>query len=137
MFRIRRFGVIKTANVVALLYVIVVVVIFVPIGLIIAIAGSGTTFPGATGAFAGNAAGIGVLVLGLLLAVFYGILGWIFTAVACLIYNFAARIVGGIEIQLEAVEPPPPPVVWGGSPAGTPSPPVPPAEPPAAAPPAG
>jgi hypothetical protein len=135
MFRIRRFGVIKTANVVAFLYVIIIVVIFVPIGVIFALAGSSTNF-GGTGAFAGNAVGIGVLFFGLLAAVFYGIIGWIFTAIACLIYNFAAGMVGGIEIQLEAVEPPPPPMVWGGS-ATVPAPPAaPPTEPPAGAPPA-
>jgi hypothetical protein len=134
MFRIRRFGVIKTANVVAVLYIIVVVVIVIPIGVLVALAGSRTNF-GGTGAFAGNAAGVSVLVFGLLAAILYGIFGWIFTAIACLIYNFAARIVGGIEIQLEAVEPPPPPVVWGAA-ASVPAPPVnPPAEPPTGAPP--
>jgi hypothetical protein len=137
MFRIRRFGVIRTANVVAFLYVVIVVVIFIPIGVIVAIAGSSSTFGGATGAFTGNAAGIAVLFFGLLAALFYGILGWIFTAIACLIYNFAARVVGGIEIQLEAVEPPPPPVVWSGSPTVAGSPATPPAEPPPAGPPAG
>jgi hypothetical protein len=137
MFRIRRFGVIRTANTAALIYVILVVVIFIPIGLLVAIAGSTTTFPGATGAFTGNAAGIGVLVLGLLLAVFYGILGWIFTAIACLVYNLAARMVGGIEIQLEAVQPPPPPVVWGGTPTVAAPPAPPPVGPPAGGPPAG
>jgi hypothetical protein len=137
MFRIRRFGVIRTANLAALMYVILVVVVVIPIGLLVAIAGSTTTFPGATGAFAGNAAGIGVLVFGLLLAVFYGILGWIFTAIVCLIYNLAARMVGGIEIQLEAVETKPPPVIWSGTPTGSPPPAAPPAAPPPNGPPAG
>lgn len=136
MFRIRRFGVIKTANVVAFLYVIVIVVVFIPIGLIVAIAGSTTTFPGATGAFAGNAAGLGILFVGLLAALLYGILGWVFTAIACLIYNFAAGMIGGIEIQLEAVDPRPAPAVWGGS-TGTQPPGAPPVEPPTNAPPAG
>ena len=78
-------------------------------------------------AFTGNAAGLGIIFFGLLAAVFYGILGWIFTALACLLYNFAAGMIGGIEIQLEAVEPPPPTAVWSGTP--------PPAAPPAAPPP--
>lgn len=106
MFRIRRFGVIRTANIVAFLYVVIVVVLFVPITLIVAIVGSSTSF-------GGNAAGIAVLFFGLLIAIFYGVVGWVFTAVACLLYNFAAGLVGGIEIQLEAVQPPPPPMIWG------------------------
>ena len=126
MFRIRRFGVIRTANVVAFFYVVIVVVIAIPIGLIVAIAApAGGNLPG--GAFTGNAAGLGIIFFGFLAAVFYGILGWIFTALACLLYNFAAGMIGGIEIQLEAVEPPPPTAVWSGTP--------PPAAPPAAPPP--
>lgn len=120
MFRIRRFGVIRTANVVALLYLIVIAVIFVPIALIFAIAVPGTSLGGG-GAFAGNAGALGILFIGLLLAAFYGIVGWIFTALACLLYNFAAGIVGGIEIQLEAVQPPPQATVWGGTPTAPPA----------------
>lgn len=138
MFRIRRFGVIRTANVVAFLYVVIVTVIFVPIALIIAIAAPNAGF-GNTGGFAGNAGALAVLFLWLLIAVLYGIFGWIFTAIACLLYNFAAGMIGGIEIQLEAVQPPPPPPVWGGYQAPTtsapPAPPAAPTEPPSTAPP--
>ena len=136
MFRIRRFGVIKTANTVAFLYVVIVVVIFIPVGIIVALAGTNANFGAGAGAFTGNAAGIALLALGLVVAVFYGIVGWIFTALACLIYNFTARFAGGIEIQLEAVAPPPAPVVWGGSSAAAPPPAGPPAEPPIGGPPA-
>jgi len=67
----------------------------------------------------------------------YGIVGWIFTAIACLLYNFAAGMIGGVEIQLEAVQPPPPPPVWSGYQApAAPPPPAPPTEPPTAVPPA-
>jgi hypothetical protein len=117
MFRIRRFGVIRTANVVAFFYVVIIVVIVVPIGLIVAIAAPGrANLLGGAGAFAGNVVGPGIILIGLLIAVFYGVLGWIFTALACLLYNFAAGMIGGIEIQLEAVQPPPPTAVWSGPP---------------------
>ena len=119
MFRIRRFGVIRTANVVAFLYVIVIAVIFVPLGLIFAVVAPGFGSSG-TG-FAGNAGGLAIVFFGLLLAVFYGIVGWIVTALGCLLYNFAAGMIGGIEIQLEAVQAPPPPAVWGGSPSAPPT----------------
>jgi len=133
MFRIRRFGVIKTANVVAFLYVVIIAIIFVPIALIVAVAAPSADFGNARG-FAGNAGGVAVVFVGLLAAVFYGIVGWIFTAIACLLYNFAAGMIGGVEIQLEAVQPPPPAAVWTGYQSTPPSPP--PSEPPTAAPPA-
>jgi hypothetical protein len=113
--------VIRTANVVAFLYVVIIAVIFVPIGLIFAVAVPSTGVGG--GGFLGNTGGIAIVFVGLLLAVFYGIVGWIFTAIACLLYNFAAGMIGGIEIQLEAVQPPPPVAVWGGTPSAPPPPP--------------
>jgi hypothetical protein len=42
----------------------------------------------------------------------YGLFGWIFTAIVCLIYNLAARWVGGVEVHVEPVAPPPPPPAW-------------------------
>jgi hypothetical protein len=45
------------------------------------------------------------LVGGLLLTVFYTIFGWIFTAIACALYNGVAGRVGGIEIQIESTTP--------------------------------
>lgn len=123
MFRIRRFGVIRTANVVAFLYVVIIAVIVVPIALIFAVAAPSAGIGGQGGGFIGNAGGIAIIFFGLLLAILYGIVGWIVTAIACLLYNFAAGMIGGIEIQLEAVQPPPPAAVWGGTP-GAPSPPA-------------
>ncbi len=121
MFRIRRFGVIKTANVVAFLYAVIVTIIVVPLAVIVALVA-----PGSSGV--GNAGAVAVLFVGLLGVVLYALLGWVFTAIACLLYNFAAGMIGGIEVQLEAVQPPTPKPVWGGLPS-TPS-----SEPPAAGP---
>ncbi len=103
MYSIRRFGVIRTATIVAVMYMVVVAVFFVPIAVIAAIAGAAYTGD-ATG---GGAGLIGTLVLGLLAAVVYGAMGWVFTALACLLYNLAARWVGGIEVQVDRVVPPP------------------------------
>lgn len=133
MFRIRRFGVIRTANVVAFLYVVIIAVIFVPIGLIFAVAIPSAGVGGSGSAFLGNAGGVAIVFFGLLLAVFYGIVGWIVTAIACLLYNFAAGMIGGIEIQLEAVQPPPPSAVWSGT-SNVPPPAPPPGAPPVAGP---
>jgi hypothetical protein len=94
------------------MYVIVIAVFALPIAVGVALFGRGDT--------AGGAAG--VLVLGLLAAAVYGVLGWVFTAIACALYNLAAGWVGGIEVQVEPVAPPPPAPIWG--PTGTASPPT-------------
>lgn len=101
MYRIRRFGVIRTATIVAVMYMIVVAVLFVPIALIAAVAGTAVTGDAA----AGGAGLVGTFALGLLVAVSYGAVGWVFTAAACLLYNLAAGWVGGIELQLDRIEP--------------------------------
>lgn len=110
MFRIRRFGVIRTANIVAAMYLVVIAVIFVPILAIIAAIGARSGL--------GGAGGVGVLLFGLLAAVLYAAVGWVATAIVCVLYNALAGMVGGIEIELEAVEPPPPAAgfsTWGTS----------------------
>ena len=123
MYRIRRFGIVKTATVVAVIY-LVVIAIFFAIALL-AVAVSPQTWPGATVA--------NVAVGGLIVAVIYAFFGWIFTAIACAIYNLAAGWVGGIEVQVEAVAPPPAAPSWGPTYASNPPPPSP-AEPPTAPP---
>ena len=130
MYRIRRFGVIKTATVVAIMYMVIVGVFVAPfalLGLLIAPSQGG----------AGTAAGI--VAFGLLAIFGYGLLGWVFTAVAAAIYNLAARWVGGIEVEIEHVVPPAPPPDWMLTSTGPtpppPSSPPPPASPPASTPP--
>ena len=112
MYQIRRFGVVKTSTIVALMYVIVVAIFFVPAAFLLAAFGRGDT----------SGSVVGVLGVGLLAAALYGILGWVFTAIACALYNLVAGWVGGIEVQVERVDPPAPPPVWG--PSGTASPPT-------------
>ncbi len=105
MFRIRRFSVIRTASVVALMYLLVIAIVLVPILLLVTAVGTAT--PGGLGGQDGGLAVAGVLVIGVLAAVFYGVIGWVFTAIACLVYNAVARWTGGIEVQVDRVEPPP------------------------------
>lgn len=124
MFRVRRFGVIRTANVAALLYVVMVAIIFVPMTVIVALVAPRS-------GMVGNAGAVAMLLLGVVAALFYGLIGWVFTAIACLLYNFVAGLTGGIEIQIEAVQPPAPAPVWGAPPPAPPSP-LPPAGPPEA-----
>lgn len=127
MYRIRRFGIVKTATTVAVLYMVVVAVFLVPFLLLFAAAASNLS----TGV-GDVSVGVGSMVALGLVAIFgYGLVGWVVTAISCALYNLVAGWVGGVEIQLEAVAPPPPVPVWG--PSTTP----PAAPPPAASPPAG
>ena len=85
--QIRRFGVGQTAKVVGALYALMGVV-FVPFVLIAAM-------------FSPNKPGFGAG-FALALPIIYGVLGFIFTAIGCAIYNFVAGLVGGIEVELDA-----------------------------------
>ena len=105
MYRIRRFGVLKTATVVAVMYMLIVGVFVVPF-LLLALVFAPTQGSSAMGGIGG------ILVFGLLAIFGYGLLGWVFTAIGVAIYNLAARWVGGIEVEIETVAPPPPLPTW-------------------------
>ena len=100
MVRIRRFGIIRTANMVAALYAFIAlffaafIVLFGALGVAI---GPRGTIDSQVGAGI-----VGVLILALFVVAFYAIVGWVFTAIACAIYNLVAGWVGGVEIQLES-----------------------------------
>ncbi len=126
MYRIRRFGVMKTATVVALMYMLIVAIFVVPIALI------GLLVAPSQGQSAG-AAVVGIVTLGVVAILGYGLLGWVFTALAVALYNVAARWVGGIEVQVETVAPPPGMPAWGTTTTQVPPPPA--APPPSVAPP--
>lgn len=118
MVRIRRFGIIKTANVAAAIYAVIVLffslVVLVPMTLL-----GVAMVPNGGGAALG--AGVaGVLIFALIGTALYAAMGWVMTAIACAIYNLVAGWVGGIEVQVEPVTPMAPP--WGypgyGAPGG-------------------
>ena len=108
MVRIRRFNVVKTATVVALMYTVIVAVFAIPFFLLFAIAG--VSVNGGPTQAVGN--GFGLIVVGIVAALVYGLIGWIATAIVCLLYNFVAGLVGGIEVEVDRPEPPPPPPAW-------------------------
>jgi hypothetical protein len=89
--QIRRFGIGQTAKVVAALYTLLGLV-FVPVFLVAAV-------------FSPKETGFGTG-LALALPILYGVMGFIFTAIACAIYNFVAGFVGGIEVELEGPQAP-------------------------------
>ena len=96
MFRIRRFGVIRTANLAAMLYLLVTLVFILPFVIILAAVGPVTITDqlGRTAEFR-----LSPLVL-LLVPLLYAAFGWIITALVCLLYNLAAAITGGAQIEL-------------------------------------
>jgi hypothetical protein len=84
--RIRKFGVLQTAKVVGVLYALIGLVL-VPVLLIVSMVSPKE-----------NAIGAG---FALLMPILYGVLGFIFTAISCAIYNVVAGVVGGVEVELE------------------------------------
>ena len=124
MVRLTRFGVIRTASVAAIVYVIMSAIIVIPIALIVS-----TTPVTVTDQFGQPVTMRLSPIFFLFLPLVYGALGWVFTAIACLIYNLAAWVTGGIEFEavpVAAQAPPayvPPPAA---PPSGTP--PTPPTE---------
>jgi hypothetical protein len=103
MYTTRRFSVMKTATVVAVMYVVIVAIFIVPFAFLALAFGRGDSGAGGV---------VGVIVFGLLAALLYGVFGWIFTAIACAIYNLAAGWVGGIEVQVDQSTPPPAAQLW-------------------------
>jgi hypothetical protein len=100
---IRRFDVIRAANVAALLYAVIVAVVsllfIVPFALIAGVAGSQVDGGAGLGIFgAGLAGGVIFMLVGIVL---YGILGWITTAIMVALYNFVAGRIGGIQADVE------------------------------------
>ena len=96
-FRIRRFGVVSTANVAAMIYLLITLVFVIPFALILWAAGPVTTTDGF-----GNTTSVSIPpVFVLLIPLLYAGIGWLFTALFCLIYNLAARFTGGAEFQLD------------------------------------
>ena len=109
---IARFDVVRTANIVAALYAVIVLVIgllfAVPFALVALVAGQEAGGPGvATGGV------VGVLVLLALAVVFYAGIGWVMTALVCALYNALAGRIGGIRIE---VQPEAPSMVGPGGP---------------------
>jgi hypothetical protein len=101
---IARFDVVRTANIVAALYAVIVLVIVllfaVPFAFVALLAGPETA---RADIVAGGVVG-GLLVL-VLAVVFYGGIGWVMTALVCALYNALAGRIGGIRIEVQSEGP--------------------------------
>ena len=49
-----------------------------------------------------GAGAVGLLIGRLIASALYGLLGWIFTAIFCALYNWVAGFTGGVEFELKA-----------------------------------
>lgn len=87
-YRIRRFGIHPTALIVAILYFILALV-FVPIFFLVSRSAGQTALPPM------------VMLIG---PVIYAIVGYVFTAIGCWLYNIVAAQIGGIAVTLEQDE---------------------------------
>lgn len=95
MIRVKKFGVLQTAKVAAVIYAIISLVVIMPFLMI----GSMITdefYPGMDEDF-------GVVAM-LFIPIMYGIVGFIFTAISCVVYNLIASFTGGIEIEMETAQ---------------------------------
>jgi hypothetical protein len=107
MYRIQLFNVLKTASVVALMYMLITAMLFVALVPLLVFVGF------SIGSDPSVRQGLGSLAVVGLFAVFgYGIAAWIATAIGCVIYNAIAAWIGGIEVKVEPVGPPTAPPPW-------------------------
>jgi hypothetical protein len=92
MTQIKSFGVLQTSKLIAVLYLMIFAVIGIPIGAVAIL-------------FAPGRLGLPELAALLLILVVYPLMGFVFTALACALYNVAAKWVGGIEIDIGPAAP--------------------------------
>jgi len=112
---IRRFGIVRTATVAAVIYALLSLGFWLIIALPLALV-AGTSSGGQFGAAFGAGA-VGVLLFGLIATVAYAVIGWVMVALGCLVYNVAAGWVGGIEVEVSGLPPMGP---GAGTPYGSP-----------------
>jgi hypothetical protein len=99
MVRIKRFGVVRTSNIVALWTFVFGLIFLIPFAIIVAAAGEMTTTDQFGRSVSVNA-GAGIIFFLIGLIIYAGFL-WVFTAIGLLIYNLVAGFTGGIEVEVE------------------------------------
>ncbi len=103
--RIKKLGVMSVAKMYCVMMFVISLIIAIPYGLIIilySLLGAGVVGGNEALAIGGGGVVIGILVM-VGLPILYAIIGFIGGAIAALIYNIFAGLVGGIEIEVESV----------------------------------
>ena len=95
MVQIKKFGVLQTAKIAAIMYFLISLIFVIPFGLIALVSSFASRGrEGVAGALFG-----GVFII--FMPIVYAALGFVFVAIGCLFYNLVAKYVGGIEIEIE------------------------------------
>jgi hypothetical protein len=96
---IRRIGVLSLGKVLGVLYA-VLGLIFGALFAIVSLLGAavGVANSQSSDAFVGLLFGVGSVIF---LPIFYGVLGLVFGLITALLYNGVARLIGGVEIEVE------------------------------------
>ena len=121
---IKRFGIFSAAKIYCVVMAGVGLVIGVPFGLIMIIFGAAIMSSSGRDAAAGGGVTMGLGLFYMIgLPVIYAVLGFVLGAIGAAIYNLASRTIGGLELELENVDPgyaTPPSPNWGDQPPYTP-----------------
>lgn len=94
MKRVKSFGDYQTSKVAAIIMFCVSLLFIIPLAFI-------SSFMGSMG-FPGFPFGGGLFFL--IMPFLYGIMGFVMTAISCLIYNLISKWTGGIEVEIETVD---------------------------------
>lgn len=94
MRRIKRFGILQTAKVAAVIYFLIAAVFTIPFWLLNSMLRLNELFPEIP--FTGG-------IFFIIIPFFYAFIAFIFTAISCAIYNVIASFIGGIEVEVEEV----------------------------------
>ena len=112
MYRVRRVGVISAANMSAAISFVFTFVVALLVALVVLPMGNLPVPSGAGGPFdRANLPTGSVIGLVLLAPLLYGAVGWVAGALAALVYNLAARFIGGLQLTLES-RAPDAPIAW-------------------------
>ena len=94
---VKRIGPLSAAKISFALYAIIGLIVGAFVALI-SLAGVALGDRGSTGPFLGMALGMGAIIV---MPIFYGVLGFLIGLISAAVYNLAAGIVGGVEIDLQ------------------------------------
>ncbi|MDD5156083.1 MAG: hypothetical protein PHF11_06360 [Candidatus Omnitrophica bacterium] len=95
MKEIRKIAVLQAAKVVGALYLLGSAIFFIPLTLIVIATRNSPAVSSAMQKNLGSSSPLFTLLLPLL----YGLFGFIFSAIACLLYNFIASKIGGVRVE--------------------------------------
>jgi hypothetical protein len=122
--QIKRMGVFSCAKIYSITLAAMGLIIGVIYGLIFMVVGGAMMAGGRNQGAAGASSLVIGLVMMIAIPVFYGIIGFVGGIIGALVYNVAAGVVGGIELELESLDGgtgyAPPAPSWGDQPPYTP-----------------